>query len=434
MADGSGRAPAPAGQPARPDTRSHRPPLERTSLWQRTFAALRHPNYRLWFFGQLVSLVGTWMQITAQSFLVFELTHSTAYLGFVGFANGLPSWLFMLYGGVVADRVSRRRLLVVTQSAMLVLALVLAVLSFTELVRPWHVVVLALLLGTVNAFDAPAGQAFVFDLVDREDVTNAIALNSSQFNLATVVGPTVAGLTYAAFGPAWCFGLNGVSYLAVIAALLAMRLPNREPAAVASSAFTQLKQGVRYTLGNPILRSLVVIQGVTALVGMAYATLLPAWAVAVLGGDATTNGLLQSARGAGSLLGALMIAALAHIGRRGRWLTLGTFSFPILVLVFAAVRSLPLALVTLVGVGWSSLLLFNSANTLVQSHVADEMRGRVLAIFSLTFFGGMPLCALWAGPLADKIGPPLTLTVSAGILVIAAVLYWAVTPRVRRLA
>ena len=202
----------------------------------------------------------------------------------------------MLYGGVVADRVPRHRLLVVTQSTMLLLALVLAALSYSQLVQPWHVVLLALLLGTVNAFDAPAGGAFVFDLVECEDVTNAIALNSSQFNLATVVGPTVAGLTYAAFGPAWCFGLNGVSYLAVIAALLLMRLPAREPAAVASSAFTQLKQGVRYTLGHPILRSLVVIQGVTALFGMAYATLLPAWAVAVLGGNATTNGLLQSAR------------------------------------------------------------------------------------------------------------------------------------------
>src|SRR5918997_2831045 len=259
MADGRGRAPAAAGQQARVDTSSHGPPAAPTTFWQRTFAALRHPNYRLWFFGQLVSLVGTWMQITAQSFLVFELTHSTAYLGYVGFANGLPAWLFMLYGGVVADRVARRRLLVITQSTMLVLALVLAALSFTQLVQPWHVVLLALLLGTTNAFDAPAAQAFVFDLVDREDVTNAIALNSSQFNLATVVGPTVAGLTYAAFGPAWCFALNGVSYLAVIAALLRMRLPAREPAARASSAFTQLKQGVRYTLTHPILRSLVVI-------------------------------------------------------------------------------------------------------------------------------------------------------------------------------
>ena len=434
MADGDGSATKPAEPATTLSSGNAEAPRQPSNAWQRTFVALRHPNYRLWFFGQLISLIGTWMQITAQSFLVFELTRSTAYLGFVGFANGLPSWLFMLYGGVVADRIDRRRLLVITQSMMLVLALVLAALSFWDLVQPWHVVLLALFLGMVNAFDAPAAQAFLFDLVDREDVTNAVALNSSQFNLATVIGPTVAGLTYAAFGPAWCFALNGVSYLAVIAALLRMRLPAREPAARASSAFSQLTAGVRYTLSHPMLRSLVMIQAVTALVGMAYATLLPAWAVAVLGGDATTNGLLQSARGAGSLLGALMIAALAHIARRGRWLTLGTFAFPIMLLGFASVRSVPLAMLILVGVGWSSLLLFNSANTLVQSHVADEMRGRVLAIFSLTFFGGMPLCALWAGALADRIGAPQTLGVSAGILLVGAVLYWTLTPRVRRLA
>ncbi|MBA3946476.1 MAG: MFS transporter [Herpetosiphonaceae bacterium] len=408
-------------------------PEQRSNGWQRTFAALRHRNYRLWFFGQLVSLIGTWMQITAQSFLVFELTHSTAYVGFVGFANGLPSLLLMLFGGVVADRVAPRRLLVVTQSTMMLLALVLAALSFSHLVQPWHVVLLALLLGTVNAFDAPASQAFIFDLVDRQDITNAVALNASQFNLATVIGPTVAGLTYAAFGPAWCFGLNGVSYIAVITALLLMRLRTRERAARAGSAFGQLKEGVRYTLGHPILRSLIAIQGATALFGMAYATLLPAWAVAVLHGNATTNGLLQSARGAGSLLGALMLAALAYRGHRGRWLTLGTFAFPLVLLVFAAVRSVPIALVLLAGVGWSSILLFNSANTLVQGHVADEMRGRVMAIFSLTFFGGMPLCALWAGQLADRIGPPMTLVVSASILLVLAVLYWARAPRVRRL-
>ncbi len=401
--------------------------------WQRTFAALRHRNYRLWFFGQLVSLIGTWMQITAQSFLVFELTHSTAYVGFVGFANGLPSWLLMLFGGVIADRVAPRRLLVFTQSTMMVLALVLAGLSFSHLVQPWHVVLLALLLGIVNAFDAPASQAFIFDLVERKDIANAVALNSSQFNLATVIGPTVAGLTYAAFGPGWCFGLNGVSYLAVITALLLMRLANRERAARASSAFTQLKEGVRYTLKHPILRSLIAIQGATALFGMAYATLLPAWAVAVLGGNATTNGLLQSARGAGSLLGALMLAALAYLGHRGRWLTLGTFAFPLALLAFAAIRTLPFALLLLVAIGWTSICLFNSANTLVQGHVADEMRGRVMAIFSLTFFGGMPLCALWAGQLADRIGPPMTLVVSASILLALAVLYWTLAPRVRQL-
>ncbi len=408
------------------------PPLP--SFWQRTFAALRHPNYRLWFTGQLMSLVGTWMQITAQSFLVFELTHSTAYLGYVGFANGLPSWLFMLYGGVVADRVARRRLLLITQSTMMLLACVLAALTFTGLVRPWHIVLLALALGTANAFDAPAGQAFVFELVDRADVTNAIALNATLFNLATVIGPTVAGLTYAAFGGAWCFALNAVSFLGVLGALVLMRLPDREPAARAGSAFAQLKAGVRYTLAHPLLRYLIAIPAVTSLVGMAYATLLPAWAIDVLGGDATTNGVLQSARGAGSLLGALMIAALAHRARRGRWLTIGMVVYPVLLLGFAAVRWLPLTMLALVGVGWGGVVLFNSANTLVQSHVAEDMRGRVMAIFSLTFFGGMPLGALWAGPLADLIGAPLTLVVSSTILLGFALLFWLRAPQVRRLA
>ena len=216
MADRTVPVPRPAGQEPAPEPQT---------FWQRTFAALQYPNYRLWFMGQLVSLVGTWMQITAQSFLVFELTHSTAYLGYVGFANGLPSWLFMLYGGVIADRMSRRKLLMITQSTMMVLAFLLAGLAFAGLVQPWQIVVLALALGTANAFDAPARQAFVLELVDRPDLTNAIALNSSMFNLATVVGPTVAGLTYAAFGAAWCFALNGVSFIAVIIALVLMRLP-----------------------------------------------------------------------------------------------------------------------------------------------------------------------------------------------------------------
>src|SRR5262249_37464246 len=185
-------------------------------------------------------------------------------------------------------------------------------LTFAGLVQPWQIVLLALALGAANAVDAPARQAFVFELVEREDVTNAIALNSGMFNLATVVGPTVAGLTYAVFGAAWCFTLNGVSFIAVIVALLLMRLPARAVVPRVQSAFAQLKEGVRYTLGHPVLRTLIAIPGVAALFGTAYATLLPAWAVDTLGGNATTNGLLQSARGAGSLLGALMIAALAH--------------------------------------------------------------------------------------------------------------------------
>jgi MFS family permease len=416
-----------------PHAGSQRPEAPPPNFWQRTFAALQYPNYRLWFMGQLVSLVGTWMQLTAQGFLVFQLTQSTAYLGYVGFAAGVPSLLLMLFGGVIADRIARRKLLIITQSTMMILALILAALTFAQLVQPWHIVLLALALGTANAFDAPAAQAFVFELVDREDVTNAIALNASLFNLATVVGPTVAGLTYAAFGAAWCFTLNGVSFLALIGALLMMRLPPRETAPRTRSALSQLKEGVRYTLTHPVLRSLMAVPAVAVLFAATYATLLPAWAVDVLGGNATTNGLLQSARGAGSLLGALMIAALGYLGRRGRWLTIGMFVYPLLLLVFAAVRSVPLSLVALVGVGWGGMVLYNMANTLLQTHVSDEFRGRVMSIYSMIMFGGMPLGALWAGTVAQFLGAPLTLTLSALVALAFAVLFWVYVPQLRRL-
>jgi MFS family permease len=432
MADGSMPKSGPVGprlEAASPSAQAQPPP----SVWQRTFAALQYPNYRLWFQGQLVSMVGTWMQVTAQGFLVFELTHSTAYLGYVGFAAGVPSLLFMLFGGVIADRVARRKLLVITQSTMMLLAFVLAALTFAQLVQPWHIVLLALFLGTANAFDAPAGHAFVLELVDRKELTNAIALNATLFNLATVVGPTVAGLTYAAFGAAWCFTLNGLSFVAVITALLLMRLPARTMAPRTGSAIAQLQEGVRYTFAHPLLRTLIAVPAVAALFGTAYATLLPAWAVEVLGGDATTNGLLQSARGAGSLLGALMIAALGYAGRRGRWLTIGTFVYPLLLLGFAAVRTMPLSLVMLIGVGWGGMVIFNMANTLVQTHVSDEMRGRVMSIYSLAFFGGMPLGALWAGALGHVIGAPLTIVVGAVVVLVFAVLFWTLVPQVRRL-
>jgi len=189
-----------------------------------TFAALRYPNYRLWFYGQMISLMGTWMQATAQGFLVFELTRSSVYLGYVGFASGVPAWLFTLYGGFIADRIQRRNLLIMTQTSMMILAFILAGLTFLGIVQPWHIIALSFLLGVTNAFDAPARQAFVLEMVPREDLTNAVALNATMFNTGTAFGPAIAGITYAMFGPAWCFIINGVSFIAIIAALAMMKL------------------------------------------------------------------------------------------------------------------------------------------------------------------------------------------------------------------
>jgi MFS family permease len=408
-------------------------PVRATADRGHMFAAMRYPNYRLWFAGQLASLVGTWMQSTAQQFLVYQLTQSPAYLGYVGFASGVASWLFTLYAGAVADRVSRRNLMVVTQTAMMVLAFALAVLTFAGVVQPWHIVVLAFLLGIANAFDAPARQAFVVEMVDREDLTNAIALNSSLFNAAAFVGPAVAGVTYALAGPAWCFVVNGVSFIAVIVALLLMKLKPVMPRERAGSLMKDLGEGLSYVWHHGTVRTMIITVGLASLFGLSFVTLFPAWAVTVLGGDATTNGLLQSARGLGALGGALMIAALGRFKSKGRLLTIGTFVFPVLVLLFAQIRWLPLSLLVLAGAGWGFMIVLNMANTLVQTQVPDELRGRVMGIYTLTFFGFMPIGALLAGQAATVIDEPLTVTVSALVLLAYAGLLWTLAPRLRKL-
>lgn len=401
--------------------------------WGQTFAAFKHRNYRLWFAGQLVSLVGTWMQTTAEGYLMFQLTHSPVYLGYVGFAAGLPSWLFMLYGGVIADRLPRRNLLLLTQSTMMVMPIILAVLTFTHLVQPWHIILLALGLGIANAFDAPARQAFVVEMVGREDLHNAIALNSSMFNLSMVVGPAAAGLTYAWVGPAWCFTLNGLSFVAVIGALLLMRIQPTVVSKRSAAALEDLKEGIRYTLSHVAIRTLVSMATVVSLFGLAFMTLMPAWATDVLGGDATTNGMLLAARGVGALIGALMIAALGRFKSKGKLLTLGSFVFPLFVLLFAQTRHLPWSMVMLVGAGWGFMILFNLANTLLQTLVSDELRGRVISIYTLGFFGLMPLGALLAGWAAALIGEPNTVTLSALVSLAFAGWLWLRVPQLRKL-
>jgi MFS family permease len=406
---------------------------ERRGLaWQETFSALKHYNYRLWFYGQVVSLVGTWMQSTAQGYLIYELTGSPAYLGLVGFVGGLPSWLFTLFGGVIADRLPKRTLLVVTQTSMLVLAFVLAGLTFAGIEQPWHIIVLAFLLGVANAFDAPARVAFVTELVSRESMTNAIALNSTMFNIATVVGPSVAGLTYAAFGPAWCFALNGITYIAVIVALLLMRIPRFEPKPRTTSAFAELSVGVRYVLSNKVIMSLIGSVGLVSVFWIGLLNLLPAWAVDVLHGDVTTNGLLVSARGFGALVAGLMLAYMSGRKMRGKLWMIGIFTMPVFLFAFALIRWLPLSLVTLLVVGWSFMMISNNSNAIVQSQVPDELRGRVMGVYTFIFFGAMPLGALLAGSVAEKIGEPWTVGLGAAALMICALAAWLFLPAVRR--
>jgi predicted MFS family arabinose efflux permease len=398
-----------------------------------TFEALRYPNYRLWFFGQMLSLFGTWMQSAAQGYLVYQLTHSSAYLGYVGFAAGIPVWLFTLFAGVVADRLPRRRLLLLTQSYMMLLAMVLAALTFTHVVKPWHIVLLAFLLGSGNAFDAPARQAFVLEMVARGALGNAIALNSAMFNMAIALGPALGGLAYAAFGPGWCFTLNGLSFLAVIGALLAMRLGPLQLQQPNGTAFRELKEGLVYTASHPSIRVLIGIVAVMSLFGMSFVTLIPAWAVSILHGDARTNGLLLSARGVGALASSLAIAALSERWRRGRVLVLASLVFPATLLAFSFVRHLAPALLMLTAVGASMILIYNLANTLIQILAEDRLRGRVMSLYSLSILGLTPVGALLVGTLAQAIGEPNTVLLGASACLVCAALVWFRFPALRDL-
>ncbi len=385
-----------------------------------TFVSLKYPNYRLWFIGQLVSLVGTWTQTTAQGYLIYQLTKSPAYLGYASFANGLPSWFFTLYAGAIADRVPRRTLMVITQSSMLVLAFVLAILAFTNTVQWWHILILTFLLGISNAFDAPARQAFVLEMVEREDMTNAIALNSTMFNSAVVLGPAFGGLIYAWVGPGWCFTINGISFIAVIIALLLMRLKPFVPIRSYGSTWSDVKEGLKFVVNHPALRMLISNLFITTTFGLGIATLIPAWAVVVLGGDASTNGFLLAARGFGSLIGALTIAALGHIRFRGKVWTVNSLIMPIMMVVFAYMHWLIPSLLAMAAMGFSFMMIVNLSNAMVQTRIPDEMRGRVMGIYTFFFFGAIPLGSLIAGWAADIIGEPVTVIISAVILLVFA--------------
>ena len=392
--------------------------------FQGTFTSLKYPNYRLWFIGQLVSLVGTWAQSAALGYLIYQLTKSPAYLGYVSFASGLPTWIFTLYAGAIADRVPRRTLMVITQSAMMVVAFVLAILTFSNLIQWWHILILAFLMGICNAFDAPARQAFVLEMVEREDMTNAIALNSTMFNLAFVVGPALGGLIYAWVGPGWCFTINCISFLAVIIALLLMKLKPFIPVRTDRSAFGDVKEGLKYVANHPSVRMLISNLFIITLFGLGIATLIPAWAVEVLGGGAATNGFLMAARGLGSLIGALIIASLGYIRFHGKIWTINSLLLPIAMIIFAFMRWLIPSLLAMAAMGFTFMMIVNLSHAMVQIRIADEMRGRVMGVFTFFFFGAMPLGSLISGWAADSIGEPLTVIISAVILMVFAL--WVV--------
>ncbi|MBI4769192.1 MAG: MFS transporter [Chloroflexi bacterium] len=402
--------------------------------WPAALQALSHYNFRLFWFGQLVSLTGTWMQRTAQQWLVFRLTGSSLKLGVVTFVSFLPVLILSPFAGVLVDRVDKRRLVTLAQTLMMVQAGVMAGLTAAGVIQFWHIVVLALLLGMVSAFEMPARQAFAIDMVGRDDLMNAIALNSSVFNGARIAGPAIAGVLVASVGEAAAFGLNAVSYLAVIAGLLAMRLTPPELPRPNGKTVEQLKEGLGYVAGHGVIRVLVGMVAVFSFFGLSFTTLIPVFAGDVLRVGPQGLGALLSALGVGALVGALSLALLGNFRYKGWLLTAGMLIFALSVAAFSASRWMPLSMLALAFSGWAQITQLATTNTLLQTMVPDGLRGRVMSTYTWMLGGMLPLGSLLMGAVAQGWGAPLA--VRAGALVCGAfalLVLWRL-PVVRRLA
>lgn len=396
-----------------------------------TLRALGYRNYRLFFGGQLVSLIGTWMQNVSQAWLVYRLTGSSALLGAAGFAGQIPVFVLAPLGGIVADRYSRRRIVIATQTSSMLLAFAMAALTLSGWVRIWHIFVLAALLGVTNAFDIPARQSFIVEMVGKKDLMNAIALNSSMFNASRVIGPAVAGVLVASVGEGWCFFVNGLSFIAVIAGLLAMNVKRRETVNRPGSPVSRLVEGFRFVLGNPPVHAILILLGVVSVTGMPYAVLMPIFAARILHGGAKALGGLSAMAGIGALAGALLLAGRKDLRGLGRWAASAAFGFGAGLVAFSASRQLWLSAAILVPVGFSMIVQMGSSNTLIQSMVPDHLRGRVMSVYSMMFMGMAPIGALLAGAAAQKFGAPATVAAGGAISMAAATGFRIWLPRIR---
>lgn len=418
--------PLPPAQPTAPDKPSRWP-------LPAGLRALRHRNYRLFFIGQLISLTGTWMQSVAQGWLVLSLTDSPAWLGAVAAINSLPVLLFSLPAGAIIDRVSKHRLLLITQVVAMSLALVLAGLTITGTAQLWHVLVLAFLLGVVNSFDATARQSFTVEMVGREDLLNAIALNSSIFNAARTIGPAVAGVLVALIGEGPAFLLNGLSFGPVIASLLLMRLPPYSPPSGAKRS-GQLAEGLRYIAGQPVVRALLTQAGAISFFGFVQIPLLPIIARDIMGLGAEGLGWLSAASGTGALIASIMLAQLGDRLPRGRLLTVAVLLYPLFLIGFSFTRSLLPGMAMLALAGWAGVSTMALTNTLIQSVVPDNLRGRVMSVFTMFLMGLSPMGGMIAGTVAQAVGSvPLVVAASATIAWLIAVAGAVFSPHIRRL-
>jgi MFS family permease len=396
--------------------------------------ALHYRNYRLFFSGQGISLVGTWMQQIAISWLVYRLTDSAFLLGLIGFAGQIPTFLLAPVAGVFADRHDRRKLLVLTQTLAMSQAFVLALLTFTGHVAVWHLVSLSVFLGLVNALDIPVRQSFVVDLVEnKEDLGNAIALNSVMFNGARLVGPSIAGLLISIVGEALCFFLNGLSFLAIVIALMAMKVPERTRTPETEPFFQGFKDGYRYTFGFAPIRYIILFLGLVSLMGTSYLVLMPVFARDILHGGAHTLGFLMGASGIGALIGAVHLASRKTVRGLGKLIVVASATFGAGLAVFSFSRYIPLSLAMMLFVGFGMIVHMASSNTILQTIVEEDKRGRMMSFYAMAFMGMAPFGSLLAGSLASVIGAPNTLAVSGLACVAGSALFLTKLPLIRKL-
>jgi len=371
------------------------------------------------------------MQMIAQSWLVYRLTGSSLLLGTVGFVGQIPVFLLAPVAGIVADRFPRHRIVIATQTASMFLAFILAGLTLAGIVQVWHIMVLAALLGVVNAFDVPARQAFLVEMVGKEDLMNAIALNSSMFNGARMVGPAVAGIFVAAVGEGWCFFANAVSYIAVIAGLLLMKLQPPRARGYAGSALEDIAEGFRFVRRTSPIRALLLMVGVVSMVAMPYTVLMPVFADTILHGGARGLGLLMGAVGVGALAGALTLASRAGVTGLGRWVALASAGFGASLISFSLSRAFWLSMPLLVASGFAMMLQMGASNTLIQAMVPDRLRGRVMSVYSMMFMGMAPIGALLAGAVAHRIGAPVTVTIGGIVCLVSSGIFSLRLPGLR---
>jgi len=398
------------------------------------FRALRYRNFRLFFSGQGISLIGTWMQAIAMSWLVYRMTNSALMLGIVGFSSQIPTFIVSPFAGHIADRFNRHRILIITQVLSMVQALLLAVLTLSGAIQVWHIIVLGVFLGCINALDIPARQSFVVEMVEKkENLGNAIALNSMMFNSARLIGPAIAGILIAVVGEGICFLINAISFLAVIWSLLAMKIERRSTERGPSDMMHGLREGFSYTFGFPPIRFILSLLAVISLMGTSYAVLMPVFAKDILKGGPQTLGLLMAGGGIGAMAATVYLASRKSVVGLSRLIPISSALFSVGIILFSLSHSTTLSVSLLAIAGFGFMAHMAASNTIVQTITDDDKRGRVMSFYTMAFMGMTPIGSLLAGLLASKIGAANTLMLGAACCILASAVFATKLPIIRKL-